>query len=62
MIPDSNEIACGKLDLEDVIQPTHDEINKKHGLKKKQNHVRLHSRSIKYTRFGGFILALVTGP
>jgi ribonuclease Z len=36
-IPYSEEIAGGKLDVKDVIQPTYDEINKKYGLKEKQD-------------------------
>ena len=36
-IPYSKEIAGGKLDVKDVIQPTYDEINKKYGLKEKQD-------------------------
>jgi hypothetical protein len=32
-----DEIAGGKLDVEDVIQPTYDEIHKKYGLKEKQD-------------------------
>lgn len=35
-IPYSKEIASGKLDVRDVIQPTYDEINKKYGLNEKQ--------------------------
>ena len=35
-IPYSKEIAGGKLDVKDVIQPTYDEINKKYGLSEKQ--------------------------
>ncbi|TWU09438.1 Ribonuclease BN [Symmachiella macrocystis] len=36
-IPYSKEIVNGKLDVQDVIQPTYDEINKKYGLKEKQD-------------------------
>ena len=36
-IPYSDMIAGGKSDMKDVIQPTHDEINKKYGLKEKQD-------------------------
>ncbi len=36
-IPYSDEIVIGKLDVKDVIQPTYDEINKKYGLKEKQD-------------------------
>ena len=36
-IPYSDEIAGGKLDVKDVIQPTYDEINKKYGLDEKQD-------------------------
>ena len=32
----SDEIAGGKLDVKDVIQPTYDEINKEYGLNEKQ--------------------------
>ena len=35
-IPYSDEIAGGRLDVKDVIQPTYDEINKKYGLNEKQ--------------------------
>ena len=35
-IPYSDEIAGGKLDVKDVIQPVYDEINKKYGLSEKQ--------------------------
>ncbi len=35
-IPYSDEIAGGKLDVKDVIQPMYDEINKKYGLNEKQ--------------------------
>ena len=35
-IPYSNEIAGGKLDVKDVIQPVSDEINKEYGLNEKQ--------------------------
>ena len=35
-IPYSKEIAGGKLDVKDVIQPTYDEINKKYGLNEQQ--------------------------
>jgi len=36
-IPYSDMISGGKLDVKDVIQPTYDEINKKYGLKEKQD-------------------------
>jgi ribonuclease Z len=36
-IPYSKEIAGGKLDVKDVIQPTYDEINKEYGLREKQD-------------------------
>jgi len=36
-IPYSKEIAGGKLDVQDVIQPVYDEINKKYGLNEKQD-------------------------
>ena len=36
-IPYSAEIAGGRLDVRDVIQPTYDETNKKYGLKEKQD-------------------------
>ena len=36
-IPYSDEIAGGKLNVQDVIQPTYDEINKKYGLNEKQD-------------------------
>ena len=36
-IPYSDEIAGGKLDVKDVIQPIYDEINKQYGLKEKQD-------------------------
>jgi len=36
-IPYSDKIAGGKLDMKDVIQPIYDEINKKYGLKEKQD-------------------------
>ena len=35
-IPYSDEIAGGKLDVKDVIQPVYDEINKEYGLNEKQ--------------------------
>lgn len=35
-IPYSEEIAGGKLDVHDVIQPTYDEINKQYGLNEEQ--------------------------
>ena len=35
-IPYSKEIAGGKLDVKDVLQPTYDEINKKYGTNEKQ--------------------------
>ncbi len=35
-IPYSDEIAGGKLDVKDVIQPTYDVISKKYGLEEKQ--------------------------
>jgi len=35
-IPYSDLIAGGRYDMKDVIQPTYDEINKKYGLKEKQ--------------------------
>ena len=36
-IPYSDEIAGGRLDVQDVIQPTYDAINKEYGLKEKQD-------------------------
>ena len=36
-IPYSDEIAGGKLDVKDVIQPIYDEINKEYGLSEKQD-------------------------
>jgi ribonuclease Z len=36
-IPYSDEIAGGRLDVKDVIQPTYDAINKKYGLNEKQD-------------------------
>jgi hypothetical protein len=36
-IPYSAEIAGGKLDVKDVIQPIYDEINKEYGLNEKQD-------------------------
>ena len=36
-IPYSKEISGGKLDMKDVIQPIYDEVNKKYGLKEKQD-------------------------
>ena len=36
-IPYSDEIAGGKLDVKDVIQPTYDEINKEYGINEKQD-------------------------
>ena len=36
-IPYSDMIGGGKLDVQDVIQPTYDEINKKYGLDEKQD-------------------------
>jgi hypothetical protein len=36
-IPYSEFIVGGKYDMKDVIQPTYDEINKKYGLKEKQD-------------------------
>ncbi len=36
-VPYSDEIAGGKLDMHDVIQPIYDEINKKYGLNEKQD-------------------------
>ena len=36
-IPYSDEIAGGRLDVKDVIQPTYDEINKEYGLNEKQD-------------------------
>jgi ribonuclease Z len=36
-IPYSKFIVDGKYDMKDVIQPTYDEINKKYGLKEKQD-------------------------
>jgi ribonuclease Z len=36
-IPYSDEIAGGKLDVKDVIQPVYDEINKEYGLDEKQD-------------------------
>jgi ribonuclease Z len=36
-IPYSDEIAGGRLDVKDVIQPTYDAINKEYGLKEKQD-------------------------
>lgn len=36
-IPYSKEIADGKLDMKDVIQPIYDAINKQYGLKEKQD-------------------------
>ena len=36
-IPYSDMIGGGKLDVQDVIQPTYDEINKKYGLNEKQD-------------------------
>ena len=36
-IPYSKEIAGGKIDVKDAIQPVYDEINKKYGLKEKQD-------------------------
>ncbi len=36
-VPYSKMIEGGKLDVKDVIQPTYDEINKKYGLKEKQD-------------------------
>ncbi|HJN07325.1 MAG TPA: hypothetical protein QF564_01435 [Pirellulaceae bacterium] len=36
-VPYSEEIAGGKLNMKDVIQPTYDEINKKYGLNEKQD-------------------------
>ncbi len=36
-IPYSKEIAGGKLDMHDVLQPTYDEINKEYGLSEKQD-------------------------
>jgi ribonuclease Z len=35
-IPYSDEIAGGRLDMKDVIQPTYDAINKEYGLEEKQ--------------------------
>ena len=35
MIPFSDMIAGGKLDVEDVFQPKYDEINKKYGTNEK---------------------------
>ncbi|MGI9456858.1 MAG: hypothetical protein ACR2NU_09860, partial [Aeoliella sp.] len=36
-IPYSKEIAGGKIDVKDAIQPVYDEINKKYGLEEKQD-------------------------
>ena len=36
-IPYSDLISGGRLDVKDVIQPTYDEINKKYGIKEKQD-------------------------
>ena len=36
-IPYSDEIAGGKLDVKDVIQPIYDEVNKQYGLNEKQD-------------------------
>ncbi|MDH3922678.1 MAG: hypothetical protein OES28_07645, partial [Desulfobulbaceae bacterium] len=36
-IPYSDEIAGGRLDVKDVIQPTYDAINKEYGLNEKQD-------------------------
>jgi len=36
-VPYSDEIAGGKIDVKDAIQPVYDEINKKYGLKEKQD-------------------------
>jgi ribonuclease Z len=36
-VPNSDMIASGRYDMKDVIQPTYDEINKKYGLKEKQD-------------------------
>jgi ribonuclease Z len=36
-IPYSDEIAGGKLDVKEVIQPIYDEVNKEYGLKEKQD-------------------------
>jgi ribonuclease Z len=36
-IPYSDMIAGGKLDVEDVIQPTYDAINEEYGLNEKQD-------------------------
>lgn len=36
-IPYSDEIASGKLDVKDSIQPIYDEVNKKYGLNEKQD-------------------------
>ena len=36
-IPYSDEIAGGKLDVKDVIQPIYDEVNKEYGLNEKQD-------------------------
>ena len=35
-IPYSDMISGGRYDMKDVIQPIYDEINKKYGLKEKQ--------------------------
>ena len=36
-IPYSDEIAGGKIDVKDVIQPVYDEINKKYGINEEQD-------------------------
>ncbi len=36
-VPYSKEISGGKLDMKDVLQPIYDEVNKKYGLKEKQD-------------------------